>query len=385
MNVYVRHTKNLIVWITRRRREDRDRGRGIPEEVREWLRERAERLGVDQALLTWAIEYIDDLMGVSAGQLRAAEDLDDAIADIEVVRPTRRGETLGGDVDLDRRSVRLSENFLWKMRERTLDVLDTPRAHRRLPDLETLVYSHAHAALFHPLMKPDVTVSFSFYRKIKAIGRPGFDIPDEFRRVCERFCALEASGATLPLVPLLHFPARGHGRRIDVESDASSEIGGGLVCLPAPGSEELVYYAFGSWTARVRGAHINVKELYVSLISAFLLGDLFPAFFVLEAIDNTTAAANARTNKASTPEARRILKVRTQRHLDLDWTTHQQYIQSKLNDLADPLSRDRHDEFIRKAQLRGIPEARLRRIHLDPGVHAGLQDLLDLDPDAAPP
>jgi len=97
----------------------------------------------------------------------------------------------------------------------------------------------------------------------------------------------------------------------------------------------------------------------------------------MEAVSNTTALANAAKNKAKTPEMRRILRARVDKYLHAGWTTAQQHIVFKGNDLADAPSRDRHDFFITKANERGIATHRLQHFELDERVHADLETLLD--------
>lgn len=130
---------------------------------------------------------------------------------------------------------------------------------------------------------------------------PGFTPSDDFVRLCELFTAVTSEAQALPLLPSLQFPARGFDRRIDVESDASGEIGWGIVCLPPPGTDRRVFYAYGLWTSRERKEHINTLELYTRLITACDFGDCHPGHYVMEAIDNTTALANAANNKAKLP------------------------------------------------------------------------------------
>ena len=69
--------------------------------------------------------YLDDIAGVSAREDRADDDLDAALELLElmglpvsttkVFRPARRGETLGGKINLDTNVVVLSETFMWKL------------------------------------------------------------------------------------------------------------------------------------------------------------------------------------------------------------------------------------------------------------------------------
>lgn len=119
--------------------------------------------------------YVDDVGGVSASEERANDDLSELLALLgdmglpvslnKVVRPTRRGETLGGELDLDAKRVVLSENFIWKLKFRKDALVKAPQIYRRLRHLETLVYMHAHVGLFHPGLKFDVSRSFAILQR----------------------------------------------------------------------------------------------------------------------------------------------------------------------------------------------------------------------------
>ena len=99
----------------------------------------------------------------------------------------------------------------------------------------------------------------------------------------------------------------------------------------------------------------------------------------MEAIDNKTTAANAANNKATKAAMRRILKARAEKCGAVGWTTGQQHITSKANNLADALSRNDYGAFITNAADRGIPRERLRRLALEPQTHDELETLLDVD------
>ena len=330
--------------------------------------------------------YLDDIAGVSAGKDRADDDLDAALELLElmglpvsaakVFRPARRGETLGGEINLDTNVVVLSETFMWKLGVRTDEMLANRREDRSLRALETLVHMHAHVSLFYPKLKPEVNASMGFYYRQKNYGMRGFDLDDDFRHLCTTFRAVTTNVRGLPLLLALQFPARGFPQRIDVESDASGNLGWGIVILPPPGTDRFVLYAYDRWTPREQKAHINTKELYVTLLTAFVFGDSHPGHWVMEAIDNTVAKANAENNKAKTPEMRRILQLRAEKYLEIGWKTAQQHITSKANDLADALSRDDHAGFVANAAKRGIEKSRLRRFELAHALRLSLETLL---------
>jgi len=216
-----------------------------------------------------------------------------------------------------------------------------------------------------------------FYYGQKNYGMRGFDLDDDFRRLCGLFRAVTTNVQGLTLLPALQFPARGFPQRIDVESDASGNVGWGIVILPPPGTEGYVLYAYDCWTPREQKAHIiNTKELFVTLLTAFIFGDSHPAHWVMEAIDNTVAKANAENNKA-TPVMRRILQLRVEKYLEIGWKTARQHITSKANNLADALSRDDQASFGANAAKRGIDESRLRGFELAHALRVSLETLLD--------
>ena len=233
---------------------------------------------------------------------------------------------------------------------------------------------HAHVGPFYPHLKPEVAASFAFYRSKR---RPGFTLSDDSVRICSLFRVVTTDARALPLLPALQFPARGYELRIDVESDASGSIGWGVIRLPPLQADSPVLYAHGLWTPREKKAHINTQELWVTLLTAFIFGDSHPAHWVMEAIDNTTARANAANNKAKTPEMRRILKARAVKHDDIGWTTAQQHITSSANGPANARSRDDLKTFFANADARGIARERLQRIYIDRETHEELQALLE--------
>ena len=91
------------------------------------------------------------------------------------------------------------------------------------------------------------------------------------------------------------------------------------------------------------------------MLTADIFGDSHPGAWVMEAIDNKTAAGNDVNNKATKAAMRRILKARAEKCGAVGWTTGQQHITSKANNLADALSRNDYDAFITNAADRGIP------------------------------
>ena len=113
---------NLVIWLWRHRSSASSRP---PEslETRAWLDARRLRLGDAQASLSWAMMYIDDVAGVSTSEAHANGDLGVLfelltkmglpVSHAKVFRPARRGETRGGELDLDKGTVDLSETFIY--------------------------------------------------------------------------------------------------------------------------------------------------------------------------------------------------------------------------------------------------------------------------------
>ena len=164
----------------------------------------------------------------------------------------------------------------------------------------------------------------------------------------------------VPWAPALFFPQRGDGRRIYPEMDASGKVGFGAAC-PLPGG--LVEYFYGHWTAKELSLHINIKEALTSWWAMVIFGELTPTFcaslrtsrtYSNEHIDNTVAIAAAAKNSAKEWMMQQIVAKRAEAQRATGWTYSQQYIASKLNDLADPLSRGKLSIFMENARKRGL-------------------------------
>ena len=180
-----------------------------------------------------------------------------------------------------------------------------------------------HVGLSFPLLKPQVSESFHWHYKHRQQGTRGFDLDDDFIDLCNLLNSVSRNAPSLPLLPALQFAARGHPLRLDVESGASGNIGWGIICVPPPVTDHYVLCAYGRWTHLEQKTHINSKELYTTLLTAFIFGDCYPGHWIFEAIDKSTAVANAKNNKARTSGMRRILKRRTEQDMRVSWTTAQ--------------------------------------------------------------
>ena len=165
----------------------------------------------------------------------------------------------------------------------------------------------------------------------------------------------------VPWAPALFFPQKGDGRRIDPETNASGTVGFGAAC-PLPGG--MVVYFYGHWTKEELALHINVEEALASVWAMVIFGELTPTFcaslrtsrtFSNERIDNTVAIAAAAKNSAKEWMMQQIVAKRAEAQRVTGWTYNQQYIASKLNDLADPLSRGRLGIFMENARKRAPP------------------------------
>jgi hypothetical protein len=122
-------------------------------------------------------------------------------------------------------------------------------------------------------------------------------------------------------------------------------------------------YFYGNWTAKELALHINIKEALASWWAMVIFGELTPTFcaslrtsrtYPNERIDNTVAIAAAAKNSAKEWMMQQIVAKRAEAQRATGWTYSQQYIASKLNDLADPLSRGRLDSFMENARKRGL-------------------------------
>jgi len=205
--------------------------------------------------------------------------------------------------------------------------------------------------VFLPKAKEFASDGFRFYHANK--HRSMVQLSDDFKQLATNFLEYAKASPTIPLAPMLLFPARGHERRLDIEMDASGDIGWGFVVLGANPTAS-VLYAQGQWDDIEKAWPINEKELIVSLYAALMIGSKFKDFFVLEAIDNTVAQQVARTNKSSSLRLRKLQRARANVHRIHRWLAHQQRIASKDNDLADSLSRYDDDAFQAAIHRRGL-------------------------------
>ena len=323
---------------------------------------RARALGSAQSLPAWLMMYIDDLLGVSASEAVAADDLADALRLLndeigmptsapKTIAPTRAADGLGGHIDLDAGTVTLSDAFVDKLHLRTSAVLECESFSRKA--LETLVYSQAHAALFFPRLKSGLYVSFAFFRKHGGPSTQQSDVSPRFVAFAAEVLQTVAAGPSLPLLPVLAFPPRGDPSRIDIESDAAGTVGYGCILLP-PDEVSPVFVFYGKWTAEEnRRIHINLKEHVVTFWGATLFADLFPGAYAMEWIDNKVSIAAAVSSKSASAPMREIQRRRSLVHRRSGWVTRQEYIPSKLNTIADALSRDARSDARASLEARG--------------------------------
>ena len=269
---------NMLVHFVRGEQRDRHRKHVQKSEFKEYASFRLQHLGFGQELLAFIIMFIDDMLGVSASEELAHEDLKHAVdimqsqagmpvAPKKIQPPTRRLDGLGGCIDADKNEVGLTKHFIEKLKVRTSQVLDATRP-VECKKLEKVVYSQSYVSLFHPELKSEMHISFALMKATLRGGRRFVTITSApFHKFSQRVINTAESGRRIPLCPALRFPAMGHEWRVDIESDASSEIGFGSICLPS-NPDCPIFYIQGLWSAAERddAFHINLKEQFTTLL-----------------------------------------------------------------------------------------------------------------------
>ena len=368
---------NMIVHFTRHHLQ-RQRRHAQPEEqhLREW-REWRRSLYPDepqQWQLFWNMMFLDDHSMVTAGYERAVQDREDVFyvtnkivgcpAQPEKNDPVSRSSLtqLGGTLDFGARWLDRSDKFARKFAARLDDVLQ-----RRAWSFEvcrSTAYMANHLAQFRPTDRPRCSVLFAEMRRLMRRGARGdAPISDAVAEELRYWRAHTDDAGGMPFYPATAMPARGHPRRVDVETDASGAVGFGAFIHP-PGDDPsgAPLYFWGKWSERERHWHINVKELIVTYWLVSLIGELMPGkgaqvtMYVVEHIDNTTAMAVAAKNSSNaSPIMNELAKLRTAALRRTGWTIAiaQKYINTKKNTRADALSRGDLNTFLQSVQKQG--------------------------------
>jgi len=353
----------------------------ITRPILEFLSTRLQRLGLDQADLSFICQYIDDMLGCAPTKALAISDKDEALKFVQqcgleiqpdkVVGPVTKIEALGVVISLPERTASLSEKFVSKLELRTTEVLTSTSIPAKL--IESLAFSHSTISTFDPTAKPLATASLKYWY---AIQNSRTIIPSqEFQDLAREMLRYAKNKPSIPLNPALLFPERTYHQRLDIEMDASGDIGWGFIALSNSPSR-LHEVAWDLWDEEEKQWHINIKELAVSCYAAATLGPASQNFYVVEAIDNSVAERVALQNKSTGPALRAIQQKRIQYHLQFNWIVHQQRISSADNDLADALSRNKMIEFAQAAYLRRIKAHQLRRIFCDLSVRHEIKKLV---------
>ena len=253
---------------------------------------------------------------------------------------------LGGTLDFGARWLDRSDKFAVKF----IAKLDAVLADREwdFNECRSIAYSANHLAQFRPADRPKGAPLFAEMRRLMRAGSKRQRIGDKAVEalVFWRRAAFVTGG--MPFFPAVDMPARGHPRRLDIETDASGNIGFGAFLHPPGDSKHLKpWYFFGRWTSAEREQlDINVKELLVTYWAVCLLGELTPASYAMEHIDNNTAKAVARKNASTKSERLNILaELRAAAAVRTGWKLEQVYINTKVNARADALSRGEMDKF----------------------------------------
>ena len=343
-------------------------------ELKAWIARRKQSMSEpEQSSLMYAAMYIDDLGGISIGEERANRDYDDAMDTIEKdvgmeaqrahgkeQRPSdQRIDLLGATFHIPSETLDVTERFKAKLIGRLLEVKQ--RGTWDLTICEQVTYSANHAA---QLSISDGRAHLnSFFVDMRKLRRKVGRLLTVSTRAMEDISWWLLNVPIVrevPWAPALFFPQKGDGRRIDPEMDASGKVGFGAAC-PLPGG--LVVYFYGHWNATELALHINIKEALTSWWAMVIFGELTPTFcaslrtsrtYSNERIDNTVAISAAAKNSAKEWMMQQIVAKRAEAQRVTGWTYSQQYIASKLNDLADPLSRGRLDIFMENARRRGL-------------------------------
>jgi len=343
--------------------------------LQEWLQDREAALGTDQATLTFAAMYIDDLSGISVGQddSRATQDYADAVRVIEKdiglqaqlehgkeSPPTEHTiDLLGATFKIPDSDLDVSDRFKGKATCKLQQSRDEQAWD--LVGCESVTYTCNHAAqLSITEGRAHLHPFFAEMRRLRKNTGRKQRIPPHCLREIEWWLTEIPKVRHVPWAPALYFPARGHPRRVDPEMDASGNIGFGAAC-PLPGG--IVIFFYGKWTPQELTLHINEKESLVSYWALVLFGDVTPTFcanmrftrvYSNERIDNTVAISVAHKNSGKSWRLTKLAQKRAEASRFNGWICAQEYIYTKDNDLSDPLSRDDVSLFRRNAYKRGL-------------------------------
>ena len=324
--------------------------------------------------LYWNMMYIDDHSVVVAGAERANADRDDIFYVLNKVvglpaQPSKNDPPsaealtqLGATLTFGARWIDRSDRFAAKFAARLDDALAAGAW--SFVTCRSIAYSANHLAQFRPADRPRVAPLFAEMRRLlrgspnakRSIGPSALAALRFWRRDVH-------SAGGMPFYPAVTMPVRGHPRRMDVETDASGNTGfGAFVHPPGEDRNATPLYFYGTWTDAERAWHINVKELLVTYWVVELIGSLIPAqhvtMYVVEHIDNTTAAGTASRNSSnSSPELNRLVELRAAAAAKTGWAFEQRYINTKANVRADALSRGDLAGFLESAQALGYHTA----------------------------
>ena len=357
-----------------------------PPLVRAWM-ERREEAGLSGADLVpcFLQGYLDDYLGCawSAAMADAQCDLTVGILSAigfplkpsKTVRPARRMEALGADIDLETEVASLAATKARHYQD--LVEATVRRRFSRFADFRSLVSKLVYAAQYTPVGRAWLTCCFSALTEAERRGsrvRLGGGVKRELRWWLE----------ALPESPgVAFFPAPGvlDGHHEEYFFDASTSWGAGGACVTGG----VCYY----WQHRWSGPawHINVGEAFAGYASLRLFSAAVNAGAWLEHGDNKVANASAR--RGATPN-RRIAEILRNRGLFIATkalATQQVYVNTLENKMADPLSRGDNavcmDAFRAAARARGA--TRFVKLNLDAHLLAIEQTVSDLGTDGDDP
>ena len=345
-----------------------------PENVARWadLRRRSGLSG-DDLQPQYLMGYIDDFLGAAVGRAAASAHcrlvrgilvkLGFPLNPTKTVWPCRRMEALGADVDVDAGAATLASSKAEKYAFLVADAL----LRKSLPcdELQSLVAKLVYAAQFMPVGRSWLTCAFTALTQTIRHKRRRAFVGVGLRR--ELTWWLEA----LPMSPgVTFYPKQRFAPAETAEYffDASTSWGAGGAMVDADGT---CFYWQQKWPdAMEEPLHINVGEAYAGLTSLRLFSTVTSRQCFTEHGDNLVANASAR--RGATPN-RRIAEVLRDRGLfcaSRGLATHQKYVNTLLNKMADPLSRGDDAKcmgaFEEAARARGA----VRFVRLSPGVES---------------
>ena len=340
-----------------------------------WAARRSEAgLSDDQLVPAFVMGYIDDFLGTASTQRTSTaqcrlvrgicKKLGLPLKEEKTMWPARQIDALGADLNLDTEVIRLAQAKVTKYAA----LVAAHSTHRSisLRALRELVSKLVYAAQFAPVGRAWLNCAFTalgqgLRRKLSRV-RIGAGLKRELSWWAD---ALYSS----PGVSFAPKTVMNVDEAVEYFFDASTSWGAGGACV----LDGTCYW----WQHRWRGEepwHINVGENWGGYASLRLFSAVVPSSCFLEHGDNTVA--NATASRGSTPN-RRIAEIVRDRGLFVlqrGIATQQEYVNTRENKMADPLSRGDDPATLKAFEAAARERGALRFVRLAVDSH-----LLDLE------